>query len=135
MVPKSNLGGHSIFFFLHPSTLGRGILPPTHCAHSGDFVGDRKCDFNVSYFLILIKAYSIFICTHFTWFFFVPFTLVGDEWEDEYASFGPKSSGVHPINSQSVSLPIKRRCNSMVDLSKFTSNKKILSKIVTLDYN
>ena len=30
---------------------------------------------------------------------------------------------------------IRRRCNPMVDLSKFTSNKKILSKFVDLDYN
>ena len=30
---------------------------------------------------------------------------------------------------------IRRRCNLMVDLLKFTSNKKILSKIVVLDYN
>ena len=37
--------------------------------HSDDFVGDREFDSNVSYFLILIKAYSIFDCTHFTWFF------------------------------------------------------------------
>ena len=134
MVPRPNLGGDSIFFF-HLGTLGRGVLPPTHRAHNGDSIGDRECDFNVSYFLILIKAHSIFICTHFTWFFFVPFTLAGDEWEDEYTSFGPKSSGVHPTNSQSVPLSIRRRCNSMVDLSKFTSNKKILSKIVTLGYN
>ena len=30
---------------------------------------------------------------------------------------------------------IRKRYNSMVDLSKFTSNKKILNKIVILDYN
>ena len=30
---------------------------------------------------------------------------------------------------------IRRRCNSMVDLSKFTSNKKIMSKAVILNYN
>ena len=30
---------------------------------------------------------------------------------------------------------IRRRYNPMVDLSKFTSNKKILSKVVTLGYN
>ena len=30
---------------------------------------------------------------------------------------------------------IKRKCNPMVDLSKFTSNKKILNKIVTQNYN
>ena len=28
---------------------------------------------------------------------------------------------------------IKRRCNTMIDLSKFTSNKKILSNLVTQD--
>ena len=37
---------------------------------------------------------------------FFLFTLVGDEWEDEYASFGPKSFGVHSTNSQCVSLPM-----------------------------
>ena len=30
---------------------------------------------------------------------------------------------------------IKRKNNSMVDLSKLTSNKKILSKVVVLYYN
>ena len=31
---------------------------------------------------------------------------------------------------------IRRKCNQMIDLSKFTSNKKkILSGIVDLDYN
>ena len=30
---------------------------------------------------------------------------------------------------------IERKCNPMVDLSKFTCNKKILSKVVALDYN
>ena len=27
------------------------------------------------------------------------------------------------------------KCNPMVNLSKFTSNKKILSEVITLDYN
>ena len=30
---------------------------------------------------------------------------------------------------------IRRKCNPIVDLSKFTFNKKILSEVVTLDYN
>ena len=30
---------------------------------------------------------------------------------------------------------IRRKCNSMVDLSKFTSNKKILIEIVAIGYN
>ena len=30
---------------------------------------------------------------------------------------------------------IRERCNPMVDLSKFTCNKKILNKIIILDYN
>ena len=30
---------------------------------------------------------------------------------------------------------IRRKCNPIVNLSKFTTNKKILSKVVTLDYN
>ena len=29
---------------------------------------------------------------------------------------------------------IKRKCNQMVDLFKFSSNKKILSRVVVLDY-
>ena len=37
---------------------------------------------------------------------FVPFTSVGDEWEDEYAPFRPKSFEIHPTNSQSVPLPM-----------------------------
>ena len=37
---------------------------------------------------------------------FVYFTSIGDEWEDEYASFRPKSSKVHPTNLQSVLLLI-----------------------------
>ena len=41
----------------------------------------------------------------FTWFF-CPFTSVGDEREDEYIVFRPKSFEVHPTNSQSVPLPI-----------------------------
>ena len=30
---------------------------------------------------------------------------------------------------------IRRKCNLMIDLSKFTYNKKILNKIVVLGYN
>ena len=30
---------------------------------------------------------------------------------------------------------IRIKCNSTVDFSKFTSNKKILSKVVALNYN
>ena len=30
---------------------------------------------------------------------------------------------------------IRKKCNPIVDLSKFTSNKKILSKVVVLRYN
>ena len=37
---------------------------------------------------------------------FYPFHPVGDDWEDKYAPFGPKSSEVHPTNSQSMPLPI-----------------------------
>ena len=36
------------------------------------------------------------LCLDITWFF-CPFHTVRDEWEDEYAPFGPKSFGVHPI--------------------------------------
>jgi len=75
------------------------------CAHSGDSIRDSEFYSNVSYFLILMKACSILVCTHFTWFF-CSFTSVSDEWEDEYAPFGPKYFEVHPINSQCVLLPI-----------------------------
>ena len=37
---------------------------------------------------------------------FVPFISVSDEWEDVYAPFRPKSSGVYPTNSQSMPLPM-----------------------------
>ena len=30
---------------------------------------------------------------------------------------------------------IRRKCNAMMDLSEFTSNKKKLSKVIALDYN
>ena len=33
-------------------------------------------------------------------------TSVSDEWEDEYAPFGPKSFEVYPTNSHIVPLPI-----------------------------
>ena len=48
------------------------------CIHIGDSTGD--CEFNsyVSYVLTLIKAYSILVCTHITWFY-CPLTSVGDE--------------------------------------------------------
>ena len=75
------------------------------CAHNGDSAGDREFDSNVSYFLILIKACLMLVCTHFTCFF-CPFTSVGDVWEDEYAPFRPKSFEVHRTNSQHVPLPI-----------------------------
>jgi len=47
----------------------------------------------------------LFAHTYFTWFF-CPFTLIGDEWEDEYAPFRPKSFEVHPTNLQCVPLPM-----------------------------
>ena len=96
--------------FLRPDPCDQGVLPikgrPTgRCAHSGDSVGDRKFDSNVSYFLILINDCSILVCTHFAWFF-CPFILVSDEWEDKYAPFEPKSFKIHPTNSQCVPLPM-----------------------------
>ena len=89
--------------FLYPGPFSRGILP--QCAHNGDSSGDREFDSNVSYFLILIKACSILVCTHFTWFF-CPFASFGDKWEDEYAPFRPKSFEIYPTNSQCVLLPM-----------------------------
>ena len=91
------------FSFLCLSPLGWGICP--HCAHSGDSTRDREFDSNMSYFLILIKAYSIFVCTHFTWFILSlsPRLVMSEKVE---APLGPKSSKVHPTNLQSIPLPI-----------------------------
>jgi len=78
MVLKPNLGGDpfpSTLWFTWPRRT------PPRCTHSGDFTRDREFDSDVSHFLILIKAYLIFVYTHFTWFFFILFTSVGDEWE------------------------------------------------------
>ena len=49
--------------------------------HSGD--STRECEFDsyMSYVLTLIKAYSIFVFTHITWFV-CSLTSVGDKWED-----------------------------------------------------
>ena len=107
IVLRPNLGGDSIFS-LPWSTRERSTPhpPPTcGCTHSDDSTGDREFDSNVSYFLIFIKACSIFVFTHFPWFF-CPFTPVGDKWEDEYSSFKPNSSRVHPTNLQFVPLPM-----------------------------
>ena len=76
MFSKPNLGGNSIFS-LPQSTRPRRT--PSHYAYSGDFIGDREFDSNVSYFLILIKACLVFVCTP-----------INDEWEDVYAPFRPK---------------------------------------------
>ena len=75
------------------------------CAHSGDSTRDREFDFNVSYFLILTKAYSILVCTHFTWFILSlsPRLVMSAKVE---APLRPKFFEVHPINLQSVPLPI-----------------------------
>ena len=63
MVPRHNLGGDFISF-LRLGALGQGVLPLTRtCTYSGDSTRDRYFDSNVSYFLILIKACSIFVCT------------------------------------------------------------------------
>ena len=56
------------------------------------------------HFLILIKACSIFVCTHFTWFF-CPFAWLVMSGKVD-ALFGSKSSEVHPTNSQSMLSPI-----------------------------
>ena len=71
--------------------------PPPPCVHSDD--STRDCEFNsyVSYALTLIKAYSILVCTHITWFFY-PLTSVGDEWEDERLHSGPRSTQAHDWN-------------------------------------
>ena len=85
--------------------LGGNSPPPPNCVHSDDSIGD--CEFNsyVSYVLTLIKAYSIFVCIHITWFY-CPFCL-GWWWVGRWkALFRPKSFEVHPINSRSVPLPM-----------------------------
>jgi len=72
MVLRPNLDGDSLSS-LHLGSLGRGILPSC-CAHSGDSIGDREFDSDVSYFLILINTCSIFVCTHTSLGSFIPFT-------------------------------------------------------------
>ena len=57
------------------------VTPTFHCVHSGDFAGDSEFNLYVSYVLTLIKAYSIFVFTHITWFV-CSLTSVGDKWED-----------------------------------------------------
>ena len=59
---------------------------------------------NVSYFLILIKAYSILVCTHITWFF-CSFTSIGDEWEDWGLHSGPNLSKFIPLTHNRCHCP------------------------------
>ena len=81
-----------------PQSIRPRCTPQTiRCVHSGDSTSNRELDSNVSYFLILIRASLILVCTHFTWLFF-PFTSVSDEWDDEYTSFRPKSFNVYSTN-------------------------------------
>ena len=41
------------------------------------------------------------------------------------------SSSINFVNTEDI----KRKCNPMIDLPKFTSNKNILSEVITLYYN
>ena len=77
--------------------LGGNSKKSPRCVHSGDSTGDCEIISSVSYILTLIKAYSIYVCTHITWFFY-PLTSVGDEWEDERLHSGPRSTQAHGWN-------------------------------------
>ena len=68
MVPRPKLGWqiHFLFFASVHSIKEYSPLWKVHCAYSVDSTGDKEFDSNVSYFLILIKACSILVCTHFT---------------------------------------------------------------------
>ena len=66
----------------------QGVLTQTQewpiagaCAHNGNSTKDKEFDSNVFHFLILIKAYLTLFAHTFTWFFY-PFAMVGDEWEN-----------------------------------------------------
>ena len=91
----------------------------------------------MSYFSILIKAYSIFFLHTLHLVLFVLFTLISDEWEDKYTPFGPKSSGVHPTNAQSVPLPIMgfKYVNSMppIHYNSFRPKVGIIAQLVVSD--
>ena len=134
MVPRPNLGGDSISF--PPWSTRLRYTPPSHYAYNGDSAGDRKFDSNVSYFLILIKACSILVCTSFIWFFCL-FTSGGDEWEDDYAPFKTKSFEVHHTNSQSMLLPMMgfKYVNSLPPIHKgpFRLSFRIMTHLIMSD--
>ena len=64
------------------------LLKATPCIYSGNSAGNCEFNFSVSYVLPLIKAHSIFICTHFTWFI-CPLTSIGDGWKDGRLHLSP----------------------------------------------
>ena len=134
MVPRPNLGGDFVLFsaLVHSTE----AYFPSHYAHNGNSTGNREFYSNVSYFLILIKACSILVCTNFTWFFY-PVTPVGDEWKDKYAPLEPKSFELHPTNSQSVPLPMMgfEYVNSLPPIHKgpFKPSVGIMAHLVVSD--
>ena len=56
--------------------------------HSGDSTVDNEFNSYVSYVLTLIKAYSILVCIHITWFYCLLIS-IGNEWEDGRLHLGP----------------------------------------------
>ena len=105
LVVKSMVLSQKDAILIVPRSLQKTRWRLLRCVHSGD--STRDCEFNsyVPYFLTLIKTFSILVCTHITWFLLslnLCWWWVG-RWK---APFGPKSSRVHPTNSQSMSSPI-----------------------------
>lgn len=82
--PVQKLGGNSPFMSIVATSLRIVSLIP------------------MSYVLTLIKAYSILVYTHITWFY-CPFTSVGDEWEDGRLHLGLSLSKFIP--------PTHNRCH------------------------
>ena len=80
--------------------------------------------------------FNIFFFTHFTWFFLSlsPWLVMSRKVE---APFGPKSSGIHPTNSQFVPLPIMGfgYINSLppINYSLFRPKVGIMAHLVVSD--
>ena len=95
----------AIYMVLRPLQKLRGNSNIFCCVHNGNSTSDNEFNSYVFYFLTLIKTFSILVCTHITWFLLS--LNLGWWWVGRWkAPFGPKSSRVHPTNSQSMSSPI-----------------------------
>ena len=111
MVPKLKPGVDFIYTLCHGPPQAKAYFPivrmtPRHerLYPQWQLHWDRKFDSNVFHFLILIKTCLILFTHTFTWFFCpLPWLVVSGKVK---ALFRPKSSEVHPTNSQSVPSPI-----------------------------